>query len=75
MQATLVTGETIELIKDCLCKWHDGPHWVAVLDDHKRRVTQLLHDDNYNGHISAALLYLETKEREMLSRNIHEIIR
>jgi len=30
MKAELTNGTTIELVKDCECLTHDGPHWVHM---------------------------------------------
>lgn len=30
MKARLMTGEVVQLTKDCDCTHHEGPHWVYV---------------------------------------------
>jgi|SRR5690606_17109157 len=38
--ATLTTGETVQLEKDCDCLTHEGPHWL-----HVDAIARLFHEE------------------------------
>lgn len=75
MKAKLITGDTIELTKDCDCITHIGPHWLHMNDFDKRRNAEMLESGNLNGHIVYELLRLEQLEYMMVKLGIVEIIR
>ncbi len=75
IKAKLTTGEIIELVKDCDCVTHNGPHWLHTNDLWKERNRKLLEADSYYGHINEEIARLNDKEYELVSRGIEEIIR
>jgi hypothetical protein len=75
MKAITTTGDTIELVKDCDCVTHNGPHWLHMNDFDKHRNSEMLERGNYRGHIECELRRLEELEHNMTSRGIVEIVR
>jgi TusA-related sulfurtransferase len=75
MQAKLESGEVIELVKDCECCTHSGPHWLHMNDLWKHRNSELLQQGSLQGHIEEELRRLAEKEHELVSRGIVEILR
>jgi hypothetical protein len=74
MKELLTTGDTIELVKDCDCITHEGPHWL-----HMDRLThqmnrRMLDRNNTQGFMSAEIVRLEEKERNMVRLGIEEIV-
>lgn len=75
IKAKLTDGTIIELVKDCECIHHSGPHWLHANDLDKVQSKRLLDAGNILGHINNELARLADKEYQMVSRGIEEIIR
>ena len=75
IKAKLVDGTIIELVKDCECVHHTGPHWLHLDDLDKRRARELLDQGCTQAHIIVELERLDRKLFEMESRGIEEILR
>lgn len=79
MKARLTDGTVIELVKDCGCLTHEGPHWLHM-DDMYRRLNQPLRDRALAGDLLAVsalateeIARLREKRHQMESRRIVEI--
>ena len=75
MKAKLESGEIIELVQDCECITHSGPHWLHINDMWRNRNSELLHQGNLRAHIEEECRRLAEKEHELVSRGIVEILR
>jgi TusA-related sulfurtransferase len=76
MKAILKSGETIELVKDCNCLTHDGPHWLHFDDTYKSQNKKLLQGERPcpSGFAIEEIARLNMKTAAMSSRNIVELI-
>lgn len=74
MKAKLVSGDIIDLTKDCDCITHDGPHWLHMDSLYKAKNRQYLNLMNWKGYLSEEIIRLQMKEQEMRIRGILEVI-
>lgn len=65
--ATLTTGETVQLEKDCDCLTHEGPHWL-----HMDAIARLFHEETMRhaeGPLAEfVLIQVAEQEAERLKR-------
>ena len=73
MKAILTTGNTIELIKNCGCVTHDGPHWLHMDVLTHRMNSELLENGFVNGLLDNEMRRLDEKARNMARLNIDRI--
>lgn len=74
MKAKLIDGSVVELIKDCDCITHIGPHWLHMNNLWHERNQKLLDTGNLYGFMHEEVLRLEQKAYDMESKEISEII-
>lgn len=75
IKAKLTDGTIIELVKDCECIHHSGPHWLHLDDLDKRRAKEFLDRGCVEACITLELERLDRKLFELESRGIEKIIR
>jgi hypothetical protein len=80
VKARLTDGSLIELVKDCDCLTHEGPHWLHM-DALARRINQPLFDRAATGAPMAVaalateeIARLRLKRYEMKSRRIAQLL-
>lgn len=67
-------GTVRELVKDCDCTNHIGPHWLAMDRRDRQANSEMLNAGNVQGFLIEDIARLNRKEFEMVSRGIDEII-
>ena len=74
MKAELLTGEIVELPKDCGCVIHEGPHWLHM-DDVRHDLNRRLLDTSPMGFAIEEQARLGDKLHEMTTRGIKRLIK
>lgn len=59
--AELTTGEVVELVKDCGCLVHQGPHWIDVDEMDRRSNKEILDRGCWRGFVIEDLARLQRK--------------
>jgi hypothetical protein len=80
VKARLRDGSVIDLVKDCDCRTHEGPHWLHM-DEMSKRLNAPLRGRAMSGDLLAIrglaieeIARLREKRYQMESRNITELI-
>lgn len=80
MKARLTDGSVVELVKDCGCVIHEGPHWLHM-DEVSKRLNQPLREKALTGSQLAAyalateeIARLREKRYQMESRRIAQLL-
>lgn len=71
MKARLTDGQVVDLVKDCECRTHEGPHWLHMdaLDRERNRAL------SPRGFIKEEQARLREKAWNMEHRGIVEILK